>query len=91
MAAPETERKRRTVMGVVTSDKMDKTIAVAVQRLTVHPRFKKYIRKTSRYKAHDENEEARVGDTVRIAETRPLSKTKHWRLVEILDRAPRVE
>jgi small subunit ribosomal protein S17 len=91
MATPETQSTRRTVIGVVTSDKMDKTIAVAVERLTLHPRFKKYVREISRYKAHDETEEARVGDKVRIAETRPLSKTKHWRLVDIVERAPRVE
>jgi small subunit ribosomal protein S17 len=85
---PRTPRKtRKCVVGVVTSDKMTKTITVAVERRVLHPRVKKYIRHATRYKAHDERQEARVGDTVRIMETRPLSKTKRWRLVEIVARS----
>lgn len=79
--------KRKTLVGVVTSDKMDKTIAVRVDRLVKHPRYKKYLRAKTVCKAHDEKNEARVGDRVRIVETRPLSKTKRWRLVEIVSRA----
>ncbi len=78
-------RKVRT--GRVVSDKMDKTRVVAVQRLTRHPLYGKTIRRTKRYKVHDENNEARVGDMVQIMETRPLSKDKRWRLKEILERS----
>jgi len=77
-------RKAREVVGVVTSDKMDKTISVAVQYLAKHPKYGKYVRKTTVYKAHDPNNECKVGDTVVIKETRPLSKTKRWRLVSIV-------
>ena len=79
------ERKKAT--GIVTKAKMDKTITVESERRYIHPRFKKYMRTKTRYKAHDENNEAREGDTVCITETRPLSKTKRWRLVEVLRRA----
>ena len=84
---------RKTAVGVVTSDKMERTITVEAQRRVLHPRFRKYIRAVTRYKAHDPRNEAREGDQVLIMETRPLSKTKRWRLVEILRRArgPRVE
>ena len=80
---------RKTAVGVVTSDRMDKTITVEAERRVLHPRFKKHVRAYSRYKAHDERNEAREGDHVLIMETRPLSKTKRWRLVEILRRARR--
>lgn len=82
----ETERDglRKTRVGVVTSDKMDKTIVVEVERRVPHPRFKKIVRRTTKFHAHDENGEAKVGDKVRIMETRPLSKTKRWRLLEVL-------
>jgi small subunit ribosomal protein S17 len=83
--------QRKTAIGTVTSDKMDKTITVEAERRYMHPRFRKYIRGVTRYKVHDENNEARVGDKVRITESRPLSKTKRWRLVEIVGRAPGVE
>jgi len=83
--------QRKTVVGVVTSDKMQKTITVESERRVMHPRYRKYIRATTRYKVHDERREARVGDTVRIMETRPLSKTKCWRLVEVVGRARGVE
>ena len=78
---------RKTLQGVVVSDKMDKTVVVAVERLTRHPLYKKILRKTRRYKAHDERNECRVGDSVRIAECRPLSKEKYFRVVQIVERA----
>jgi len=78
-------RKERT--GVVVSDKMDKTITVAVERRTQHPEYKRVIKKTKKYKAHDEENACSEGDKVRIMETRPLSKTKRWRLIEILEKA----
>ncbi len=82
------ERGRRKVrVGKVVSDKMDKSRVVAVERYIQHPLYKKYIRRTSKFMAHDENNESREGDIVRIMETRPLSKRKRWRIVEILERA----
>lgn len=82
-----TRRKPRTVTGIVSSDRMNKTRSVTVMRLVQHPLYKKYIRRRTTYKAHDENNTSRVGDKVLIAQTRPLSKTKTWRLVEVLERA----
>lgn len=85
------ERGRRKVrVGRVVSDKMDKTVVVAVERLVPHPVYGKRIRRTTRLKAHDEGNACRVGDLVRIVETRPLSKEKCWRVVEILERAVEV-
>jgi small subunit ribosomal protein S17 len=82
------ERKiRKTKTGVVSSDKMDKTITVAVERKVKHPIYGKFVKKTTKFHAHDENNEARPGDVVKIMETRPLSKLKRWRLVEIVDKA----
>jgi len=82
------ERGRRKVrVGKVVSDKMDKTVTVAVESMIRHPLYKKTIKRTTKFKAHDEVNEARVGDVVQIAETRPLSKTKRWRVVKILERA----
>jgi small subunit ribosomal protein S17 len=78
-------RKERT--GVVVSDKMDKTITVAIERRTQHPEYKRIVKKTKKYKAHDEENACSEGDKVRIMETRPLSKTKRWRLVEIIEKA----
>jgi len=78
-------RKSRT--GVVVSDKMDKTIVVAIEDRIQHPLYKKIIKKTYKLKAHDENNEAGIGDKVKVMETRPLSKDKRWRLVEIVDKA----
>ena len=78
-------RKVRT--GKVVSDKMDKTIVVAVEDHVKHPLYKKIVKRTYKLKAHDENNECNVGDTVRVMETRPLSKDKRWRLVEIVERA----
>lgn len=81
------ERKRRKIReGRVVSDRMDKTIVVAVERLVRHPLYQRTIRRTKKYHVHDEHNEARVGDRVRIMETRPLSKRKRWRLLEILER-----
>ena len=85
--ASMTTTKRKTKVGRVVSDKMDKTIVVSVERLTRHRLYKRVIRLTTKFKAHDERNEARVGDTVRIEESRPLSATKRWRLVEIVARA----
>ena len=78
-------RKQR--IGLVVSDRMDKTITVAIQRQVKHPVYGKFVKKTTKLKAHDETNEANEGDTVRIQETRPLSKTKRWRLVEVVERA----
>ena len=78
---------RKTRVGVVVSDKMDKTVVVSIERRVQHPVYGKMVRRTKRLKAHDERNDAKTGDTVRIMETRPLSKDKRWRLVEIVDRA----
>jgi len=78
---------RKEKVGVVTSDKMDKTITVTIERKVKHPIYGKYIKTTKKFKAHDEKNDAKQGDTVKISETRPLSKTKRWRLVEVLERA----
>lgn len=80
---------RKTRVGTVVSDKGDKTVVVAVETLVEHPLYKKRVKRTTKFHAHDENNEARAGDKVRIMETRPLSKLKRWRLVEILERAAR--
>lgn len=86
--AVENNRGRRTqVVGEVVSNKMSKTIAVLVYRQAKHKRYGKIIRRSSVYKAHDEKNEAKVGDTVRIAETRPISRTKRWKLMEVVERA----
>jgi small subunit ribosomal protein S17 len=79
--------KRKTLVGVVFSDKMDKTVGVMVNRLVLHPTYKKYIRKRKKVKAHDEKNECRIGDKVLLVETRPLSKEKRWRVKEIVGRA----
>ena len=78
---------RKERIGVVTSAKMNKSIVVAIQRKVKHPLYKKFIKKTSKFFAHDEKNTCQPGDTVRIMETRPLSKNKNWRLVEIIERA----
>ncbi|HUQ21078.1 MAG TPA: 30S ribosomal protein S17 [Gemmatimonadaceae bacterium] len=82
-----TRNSRKTRIGVVVSDKMDKTVVVSIERRVQHPVYGKMVRRTKRLKAHDENNDAKNGDTVRIMETRPLSKHKRWRLVEIMERA----
>ncbi|MDE6887507.1 MAG: 30S ribosomal protein S17 [Eubacterium sp.] len=78
---------RKTRVGVVVSDKMQKTIVVAVKDNVRHPLYNKIIKRTYKLKAHDENNDCRIGDTVKVMETRPLSKDKRWRLVEIVERA----
>ena len=78
---------RKTEVGTVVSDKMDKTIVVLIKYNKRHPLYKKIIRRTAKLKAHDENNECNIGDKVRVMETRPLSKEKRWRLVEIIERA----
>ena len=78
---------RKTRVGKVVSDKMDKTIVVAIADSVQHPLYKKIIKRTYKLKAHDENNECRVGDTVEVMETRPLSKDRRWRLVEIIEKA----
>ena len=83
----EERNLRKTRTGVVVSDKMDKTIVVAVYNNERHPLYKKIVKKTYKLKAHDENNEAHEGDTVRVMETRPLSKDKRWRLVRIIEKA----
>jgi small subunit ribosomal protein S17 len=78
---------RKTKTGVVSSDKMEKTITVAVERKVKHPIYGKFVKKTTKFHAHDEKNEAKPGDVVKIMETRPMSKTKRWRLVEIVEKA----
>lgn len=87
MSAEQVRGKRKEKVGRVVSDKMDKTIVVSVERLSRHPLYKRVIRLTTKFKAHDDANEARVGDRVRIEESRPLSATKRWRLVEVVQRA----
>ncbi len=83
-----TERNnRKQRVGIVVSDKMDKTITVAVEEHVRHPLYKKYVKETKKFKAHDEENTAGIGDRVRIMETRPLSKSKSWRLVKIIEKA----
>lgn len=83
-----TERnERKTRIGKVVSDKMEKTVVVAVERKVQHPLYNKMVKKTVKFKAHDENNDSHIGDTVEIMETRPLSKDKRWRVVEVLERA----
>ena len=83
----EERNLRKTRTGHVVSNKMDKTIVVAVEDHVKHPLYKKIVKRTYKLKAHDENNEANIGDTVRVMETRPLSKDKRWRLVKIFERA----
>jgi small subunit ribosomal protein S17 len=83
----EKRNLRKERIGVVTSDKMDKSIVVSVERKVKHPKYGKFVKKTKKFVAHDETNDCNIGDTVKIMETRPLSKTKNWRLVEIVERA----
>ena len=88
MSIMTTERKsRKTRIGIVSSDKMMKTITVNVERKIKHPIYGKFLKKTTSFHAHDENNTAGIGDVVKIMETRPMSKTKRWRLVEIIEKA----
>ena len=84
---PEDRNLRKTRIGVVSSNKMDKTVVVAVERKVQHPIYGKFLKMTTKFHAHDEKNECSIGDTVRIMESRPLSKTKRWRLVEIVEKA----
>lgn len=85
--ATEAKRQSKVRVGKVVSEKMNKTIVVAVERTVKHPLYKKYIKRTSKLYAHDEKNDAHEGDTVRVIETRPLSKLKRWRVQEVVDRA----
>jgi small subunit ribosomal protein S17 len=87
MATEVTRKLRKQRVGIVTSDKMDKTITISVERRVKHPIYGKFVKFTKKFKAHDETNDCKTGDVVRIMETRPLSKTKRWRLVEIIERA----
>lgn len=78
---------RKEIVGIVRSNKMDKTITVSIERKVKHPKYKKFVKSTAKFKAHDEKNECNENDIVRIMETRPLSKDKRWRLVEIVERA----
>jgi len=89
-AVPSAGRRKsgkKEFVGTVKSDKMMKTIVVAIETMKLHPLYKKYVKRLKKVKAHDENNEAKIGDRVRVVECRPLSREKHWRLVEILERA----
>jgi len=81
--------KPKSLVGVVSSDRMQKTVTVEVERRILHPRYHKYVKRKTKYKAHDQENAAGIGDTVRIVPTKPLSKHKHWRLVEVLAQANR--
>jgi small subunit ribosomal protein S17 len=87
-AAPKARGQRKTRQGKVVSDRMDKTIVVQIDERVMHPVYKKYVRKRVKYKAHDEQNSAKIGDTVMIEECRPLSSQKRWRLKGIVERAP---
>ena len=86
MSEVSVEVRGRTVTGKVVSDKMDKTITVAIERRVKHPIYGKFVKKTTKFHAHDEKNECSIGDTVKIMESRPLSKTKRWRLVEVVEK-----
>ena len=83
----EKRNLRKERIGIVASDKMEKSIVVSVERKVKHPKYGKFVKKTTKFVAHDENTDCHLGDTVRIMETRPLSKSKNWRLVEVIERA----
>jgi small subunit ribosomal protein S17 len=87
MSDNEMRSRRKTRVGVVVSDSRDKTVTVVVPSSAKHPRYDKVVRRTTKFHAHDEANDARVGDTVRIMETRPLSKQKRWRVIEVVERA----
>jgi len=83
----KTRKDKQVLQGIVVSDKMDKTIVVEIMMRKLHPLYKKYLTRSKKVKAHDEKNDAKVGDTVRVVETRPLSRDKRWRLAEIVERA----
>ena len=86
----ETKPHRKTRIGVVVSDKMDKTVVVSISKKIQHPKYKKFVSRRVKYKAHDEANACRIGDRVEIEETRPLSREKRWRVSQIIERAPEV-
>lgn len=86
----EERGKRKVLTGKVVSNKMEKTVVVAVETLVRHPLYQRIIRRTQKFKAHDENNSCRIGDKVKLMETRPLSKEKRWRVIEILERAEQI-
>ncbi len=88
MSEKQEQHQQRTVTGRVVSNKMDKTVSVSIERLVKHPMYGKYIRRTTKLLAHDESNECRQGDTVAIAECRPMSKRKAWQVVNIVERGP---
>ena len=90
MTMASTEKRTRVLTGKVVSNKMDKTITVLLERRVRHPVYGKYITRSSKVHAHDENNECGVGDTVTVAESRPLSRTKTWKLLEVVEKAPQV-
>ncbi len=83
----ETRNSRKVIIGKVLSNKMEKTIVVSVERKVMHPKYGKFIKMTSKFKAHDEKNECSINDVVKLMETRPLSKDKRWRLVEVIEKA----
>jgi small subunit ribosomal protein S17 len=87
MAEQEAKRVQKVLQGRVVSDKMKKTIVVEIQQRKLHRLYKKYLQRTKRIKVHDENNDGKIGDTVRVVDSRPLSKDKRWRLLEIVERA----
>jgi len=89
-AKPAVEKKRQEKVGLVTSNKMQKSVVVTVERQTTHPLYKRVVRRSKNFLAHDEKGECRVGDTVRIRETRPLSRRKRWRVVQVIAKAAQV-
>jgi small subunit ribosomal protein S17 len=82
-----TRSRRKTRVGKVVSDRMDKTVVVSIERLVQHPTYGRYVRRRAKFKVHDENNECKVGDTIRFMETRPMSKDKRWRFLEFVERA----
>ena len=88
MSVSEETKVERSLMGRVVSDKMDKSIVVLMERQVKHPMYGKFIKRSKKYHVHDENNECREGDTVMFKECRPLSKTKHWTLIKVVERAP---
>lgn len=90
MSEEQTEKRRQRRQGRIVSDRMDKTVVVMVTTKIRHPRYKKFIKRRVKYKAHDETNDCRMNDTVEIEETRPLSKEKRWRVIRIVERAPQL-
>ena len=86
-AVEKAKKSKKEFIGIVKSDKMEKTIVVSIETLKLHPLYKKYVKRAKRVKAHDEKNEAKIGDRVRVIECRPISKEKCWKLVEIIERA----